>query len=151
MSYISELREIVGCRPLLTAGATIIVSRDNKILLNLRTDTQTWGIPGGALELGETLEDTARRELFEETGLSAERFELLNVFSGKDFYFEYPNGDKLYSVILLFKAENASGQLAINDGESVELAYFGLNELPALESRAEKIVEWIKANEAEVF
>ena len=146
MSYIGDLRELVGKRPLLTAGATVIVIKDNRILLNLRSDTKTWGIPGGALELGETLEDAARRELFEETGLTAEKLTLLNVFSGNDFYFEYPNGDKLYSVIVLFKAENVSGELSINDGESIKLAYFSLNEMPELESRAAKIVEWIKEN-----
>ena len=151
MSYISDLREIVGHMPILTAGATILVVKGNKILLNLRTDIQTWGIPGGALELGETLEDTARRELFEETGLNADRFELLNVFSGNDFYFEYPNGDKLYSVIALFKTGNISGELSINDNESIKLTYFGLDELPSLESRAAKIVEWIRTNAAEVF
>ena len=151
MSYIGDLRELVGNRPLLTAGATVIVIKDNRILLNLRADTKTWGIPGGAIELGETIEETARRELFEETGLKAEKFTLLNVFSGNDFYFEYPNGDKLYSVIALFKAENVSGGLTINDDESIELAYFGLDEMPELESRAAKIVEWIKVNDKAVF
>lgn len=106
MSYLSELRKIVGNRPLLSAGATVLVIKDRKILLNLRSDTETWGIPGGALELGECLEETAYRELKEETGLSAERMTLLTVLSGKDFYFEYPNGDKLYSVVSLFLAEN---------------------------------------------
>ena len=146
MSYISDLREVVGCRPLLTAGATVIVIKDNKILLNLRADTETWGIPGGALELGETLQEAARRELYEETGLTAEKFTLLNVFSGNDFYFEYPNGDKLYSVIALFKAENVSGELSVNDDESLKLAYFGLDEMPVLESRAERIIEWLRTN-----
>lgn len=146
MSYISDLREIVGGRPLLTPGATVIVFKDNKILLNLRSDTKTWGIPGGVLELGESLEDAARRELYEETGLKADKLTLLNVFSGNDFYFEYPNGDKLYSVIALFKAENVRGELSINDDESLKLAYFGLDELPTLESRAERIIEWLRTN-----
>lgn len=146
MSYIGDLRELVGNRLLLTAGATVIVIKDNRILLNLRADTKTWGIPGGAIELGETIEETARRELFEETGLKAEKFTLLNVFSGNDFYFEYPNGDKLYSVIALFKAENVSGELFVNDDESLKLSYFGLDELPTLESRAERIIEWLRVN-----
>ncbi len=73
---------------MLSAGATVVVLKDNKILLNLRSDTNTWGIPGGALELGETLEETAARELKEETNLEAMSYTLLNVFSGKDFYFK---------------------------------------------------------------
>lgn len=146
MSYLSELRKIVGHRPLLSAGATVLVIKDGKILLNLRSDTETWGVPGGALELGESLEETAYRELKEETGLSAERMTLLTVLSGKDFYFEYPNGDILYSVVSLFLAENASGELEITDGESLRLQYFDFNDLPNLESRAKVILDWLKEN-----
>ena len=143
MSYISEIRRYIGHKPMLSAGATVVVLKDNKILLNLRSDTNTWGIPGGALELGETLEQTATRELKEETGLAAEKFTLLHLFSGKDFYFKYPNGDELYSVAALYLAEGVSGELKISDGESLELRFFGKDDLPFLESRAKTIIEWM--------
>ena len=120
----------------------MLVYNDNhELLLNLRSDTHTWGIPGGAMELGEDLKETAARELFEETGLKAESFDLLTVLSGKDFYFKYPNGDELYSVISLWRAKGVTGELHINDGESFELQYFDLNNLPKMESRAAKIIE----------
>ena len=143
MSYISEMRKYIGHAPMLTAGATVIVMQEHKILLNLRYDTGTWGIPGGALELGETLEETAARELREETNLTAESFTLLHLFSGKECYFRYPNGDELYSVIALYLANGVTGELRITDGESTALKYFGKNELPALESRAESIITWL--------
>ncbi|MBQ7645746.1 MAG: NUDIX hydrolase [Clostridia bacterium] len=143
MSYISEIRRYIGHKPMLSAGATVVVLKDNKILLNLRSDTNTWGIPGGALELGETLEQTATRELKEETGLAAEKFTLLHLFSGKDFYFKYPNGDELYSVAAVYLAEGVSGELKISDGESLELRFFGKDDLPFLESRAKTIIEWM--------
>jgi 8-oxo-dGTP pyrophosphatase MutT (NUDIX family) len=63
MSYLKDLRKIVGNMPLLSAGATVIVMKDERLLLNLRSDTLAWGIPGGAMELGETFEETASREL----------------------------------------------------------------------------------------
>lgn len=87
MSYIKDIRKNIGHAPMLSAGATVVVIKDKKIFLNLRSDTNTWGIPGGALELGETLQETAARELKEETNLKADSFILLNVFSGKDFIF----------------------------------------------------------------
>ena len=92
MSYINEIRKYIGNAPMISVGATVVVLKGSKILLNLRSDTNTWGIPGGAIELGETLEETAARELREETGLSAEKFCFLHLFSGPDFYFKYPNG-----------------------------------------------------------
>lgn len=137
-----ELRKIVGNRPLLSAGATVLVIQNGTVLLNLRSDTKTWGIPGGGMELGESLEETAHRELFEETSLRAEKMELLTVLSGKDFYFVYPNGDELYSVVALYQAIHVSGELNIADGESLELAYFPFDNLPPLESRAEAVLRW---------
>lgn len=146
MPYISEMRKYIGHKPMLSAGATIAVLKDNKILLNLRADTNTWGIPGGATELGETLEETAARELKEETNLKAASFSLLNVFSGPDLYFKYPNADELYSVVVLYLANGVSGEMEITDGESLKLAYFSKENLPVLESRAKVILDWLIQN-----
>lgn len=137
------MRKYIGHQPMLSAGATVTVIKDNKILLNLRSDTNTWGIPGGATELGETLKETASRELKEETNLDCDSFTLLNVFSGKDFYFKYPNGDELYSVVALYLANDVTGELKITDGESFELDYFSKDNLPNLESRAKVIMDWL--------
>ena len=143
MSYIREMRKYIGHAPMLSVGATVVVLNEKQILLNLRSDTHTWGIPGGAIELGETLEQTAARELKEETNLTADCFTLLHLFSGRDFYFKYPNGDELYSVVALFLAEGVAGELKITDGESTELRYFRKNDLPPLESRAKVILQWL--------
>ena len=145
MSYISELRKYIGHNPIINIGATIIVLNDkNEILLNLRTDTNTWGIIGGSMELGESLEETASRELWEEAGLKAERFELIDVLSGKDLYFRYPNGDETYTVITLYKSYGVTSKLKINDDESHKLQYFPLDNLPKLESRAEYVINKIR-------
>ena len=143
MGYISELRKYIGHNPLISSGATVAVIKDKQILLNLRSDTKTWGIPGGSLEVGETLKETAKRELKEETNLDCDNFTLLNVFSGNDFYFKYPNGDELYSVIALYLADNFKGILKITDDESIDLSFFSKSELPNLESRANLIIDWL--------
>lgn len=143
MGYISELRKYIGHNPLICAGATVAVIKDKQILLNLRSDTKTCGIPGGSLEVGETLEETAKRELKEETNLDCDNFTLLNVFSGNDFYFKYPNGDELYSVIALYLADDFKGSLKITDDESIDLSFFSKSELPILESRANLIIDWL--------
>ena len=145
MGYIMNLRKYVGHEPLIGLGATTLVFNDkNELLLNLRTDTNTWGIPGGSMELYETIEETAIRELKEECGITAEKLELVAILSGKEYYFEYPNGDKMCTVIVLFKVMNYSGDVKISDGESKQLKFFSLDNLPNMESRAKAIVDKIK-------
>lgn len=144
MAYIMNLRKQVGHEPLIGLGATTLVFNEkNEILLNLRTDTNNWGIPGGSMELYETIEETAIRELKEEAGISAEELELVTVLSGKDYYFEYPNGDKLCTVIVLFKVKNYSGTVKVSDKESKELKFFALDKLPNMEKRAQRIIDKI--------
>ena len=144
MGYIMDLRKAVGHAPLIGLGATVLVFNEkNELLLNLRTDTNTWGIPGGSMELYETIEETAIRELKEEAGICAGDLQLVTVLSGKDFYFEYPNGDKMCTVIVLFKVCHYSGTVKVSDGESKALRFFPLTDLPVMESRAAKIIERI--------
>ena len=144
MGYIMNLRKHVGHEPLIGIGATTLVFNDKKeLLLNLRSDTNTWGIPGGSMELYETIEETAVRELKEEAGISADKLELVTVLSGKEYYFEYPNGDKMCTVIVLFKVLNYTGEVKVSDNESRKLEFFSLNKLPNMESRAKAIIDKI--------
>ncbi len=151
MSYIMDLRKHIGHDPIIGIGATTMVFNDKKeILLNLRSDTNTWGIPGGSMELYEDIKETAIRELREEAGITAENLELVDVLSGKDYYFEYPNGDKMCTVIILFKVLNYSGEIKVSDNESKELRFFSLNSLPQMESRAQAIIDKIKNGDIKI-
>lgn len=142
MGYIMNLRKHVGHDPLIGVGATTLVFNEKmELLLNLRSDTNTWGIPGGSMELYETIEETAIRELKEEAGISAKELELVTVLSGSDYYFEYPNGDKMCTVIVLFKVLNYTGKISVSDDESKRLEFFSLDNLPNMESRAKAIID----------
>ncbi|KAB2331260.1 NUDIX hydrolase [Bacillus mesophilum] len=138
MGYISELRKQIGSRPIISVGATIsVMNQNNEVLFQHRSDTLDWGLPGGSMELGETLEEVALRELAEETGLNANKLKLIGVFSGPRYYYQYPNGDETYNVISLFHAQHVTGRLVMNDGESLDLKFIGRDQLPnKIEKRA---------------
>ena len=141
MGYLQELRRHIGHQPIIAIGATVIVTNDQgAVLFQRRVDFGTWGLPGGTMEPGETLEETARRELREETGLSAEHYQLLGVCSGPDYFIIYPNGDQLHSVIVLYQAIGVTGTLQMSDGESLELAYFHLDHLPVMEPQVAALI-----------
>jgi 8-oxo-dGTP pyrophosphatase MutT (NUDIX family) len=126
-----ELRKTVGSRPLIMAGACVLLCSDQRLLLQRRTDNGCWGLPGGSMELGETLEEAAKRELFEETGLEAGHLELFDVFSGKDLYYKYPHGDEVYNVVAAYICNDFTGGLRKDEIEVQELRFFNYDELPS--------------------
>lgn len=130
MNYVKDLRKLVGNRPLILTGSVVLILNDkNELLLQHRTDGG-WGLPGGLMELGESLEDTARREVKEETGLEVGHLDLVNVFSGPEYFFKVSNGDELYSVTAVYKTDDVHGELNIDKNESLEVKYFDLDHLP---------------------
>lgn len=131
MAYIQDLRKHVGMQPIIMVGAAaLVLDGQNCLLLQRRTDDGRWGLIGGAMELGESIEETARRELMEEAGLEATELKLLGVFSGEGFYHQYPNGDQVHNVIIAFVIHDAKGEPRACQEEGLELAYFSLNDLP---------------------
>ena len=132
MGYIEELRSLIGARPLIMVGAGVFILDDHRRLLMIhRIDNNTWSIPGGSMEPGESLEDTARREVHEETGLEIDSLGLMGVYSGMDYHYVYPNGDEVYNVTAAYVSGNPTGQLTAGDSETNEIKWFRLEEIPA--------------------
>ena len=133
MDYIKELRALVGHRPLLLCGSGAYIVKNGMVLLQRRLDNGLWACHGGIMEPGETTEETMRREVYEETGLTVTEYELLCVTSGRDVHCIYPNGDECYFVDIVYLVRNFTGQLHAQECEVAELAWFPLEKLPAEE------------------
>ncbi|MYL72537.1 NUDIX domain-containing protein [Halobacillus litoralis] len=143
MDYVQRMRRLIGTQPLVIAGSTVLVKNEQgELLFQYRKDTKEWGLPGGAMEPGETLEQTAVRELEEETGLIAEDVQQVTTFSGEDFFYKYPNGDEVYNVIACFIAYDIRGELKVDHEETLDLRYFDGESLPEnIDKRAQIILE----------
>lgn len=132
MGYIEELRALVGHRPLILVGAIVVIAdAQDRILLQQRVHPHgKWGLPGGLMELGETTEETARREVIEETGLELGELRLIDVFSGPDTRMTAANGDVFYAVTIAYSARETFGELRIDRTESLDFRYFPADALP---------------------
>jgi ADP-ribose pyrophosphatase YjhB (NUDIX family) len=130
MEYIQSLRQHIGHAPILMVGAAVlIVDEQNRLLLMKRSDSGCWGPPGGATEPGEVVEDAARRETFEETGLQVGEMMLFGVFSGPELSYKYPNGDEVYNVTIVYLSRDASGEVRLN-GEHTEWRWSSPDKIP---------------------
>ena len=107
----------------------LILNSDGRILLELRADCGLWGLVGGRLEPGESIQEAAHRETYEETGLSISITGLLGVYAGpEDRIVTYP--DNIVQLIdVIFIASIASGSLRCSE-ESQTLEFFHRNHLP---------------------
>lgn len=130
MDYVKWLRTKVGHdRVILNGSVTVVLSEKGEILLQHRSDGR-WGLPGGLMELGESCEDTARREAMEETGLTLGALRLLGVYSGANQLSRAQNGDEFYCVVTAYEAREYTGEPKVNDGEGVALGWFSPDSLP---------------------
>ncbi len=113
-----------------TNGA--IFNEKGEILLQKRADNGYWGLPGGKVDIGESVEQGAIREVLEETGLQVTIKRLIGVYSDPRHYsiMNYPSaGLIIHYVTLLFGCERQSGELQISD-ESTDIGYFSPDSLP---------------------
>jgi ADP-ribose pyrophosphatase YjhB (NUDIX family) len=131
MGYVDELREIVGNRALILVGATVLIlDGDDRLLMVRRTDNGCWGVPGGVMELGESIEDTAKRETKEEIGIDIQDIKLFGVYSGQELHYQYPDGAEVYNVSVVYLTHNIAGKMELNRDEHSEYRFFDIRALP---------------------
>jgi len=125
------MRAMVGTDlVMMPAAGGVVVNDKNEVLLQLRSDSHKWGIPGGALDPGEDLAECAVRELYEETGIEVMPERVTSVIAGQDSIHSYPNGDLVSIFSVMFRCRPVGGTPKINDDESLAIQYFPADALP---------------------
>ncbi len=122
-----DISKATAIRPSVSA-----VIRDGRghVLLGRRADSREWGLPGGNVEIGESVADAIRREVREETGLEVTLVGLVGVYSDPAWQVvRYPDGRVVHYVTSLFECRATGGALATSP-ETLELGYFDPAALP---------------------
>lgn len=101
-------------------SANVVVANDEgDILLIRRTDNDNWALPGGAMDPGETLTQTAVREVEEETGIRCEVTGLVGVYTNPGHVILYTsNGEVRQEFSLVYTARPVGGAIRTSDESS---------------------------------
>lgn len=129
----------------------IVFNGQGEVLLAKRTDNGLWCIPGGHVDLGETLAEACLRELFEETGLKAEVVKLVGVYSDQENSLHIAQGLDWHTVRVSFLCRVQSGVIRPSE-ETSEIRYFNPAQLPPLiTDHARRIKDAIQGRPEAVF
>jgi len=150
MTYVAELREAVGDRPLLLPSTALIaLDPEGRVLLQRRSDDGTWGLPGGLLEIGEAPEEAVLREAKEEMGLEVDDVELFGVYGGTEVYHDYPGQGRVYSLSVAYLARDVTSEVRIDGEEVTEARFFAVDDLPSnIERGCRPILEQVRERAA---
>lgn len=112
-------------------GACALVVDDGRVLLQRRRDSGNWSMPGGVMEIGETLTQTVVREVAEETGLDVEVTGLLGIYTDPGHVIAYSDGEVRQEFVVAYIAVVVGGALRVSD-ESTEVRFVDVAELDAM-------------------
>ncbi len=130
-SYIATIRQLVGdTYIMLNACSVVIVNELDEVLLQKRSDNHLWGLPGGLMELNETIEQCAIREVKEETNLDIQLTRFLGVFINPLMRWRVFDQAKVFAFSFVGKV--IGSELRVNDSESIEFRYFDKENLPTI-------------------
>lgn len=128
----------------------VVVNETGEILLIRRTDNDNWALPGGAMDLGESLPAAAVRETAEETGIHTEVTGLVGIYTDPRHVILYTsNGEVRQEFSVVFTARPLSGE-PTPSSESREVHWVSPNAIPALQmdrSMKMRIEHYLEGNE----
>lgn len=130
---------------LVPAASAVVVDEGGRILLHRRRDNGTWALPGGQMELGESLSDCARREVKEETGVDVEVVGLVGTYTDPKHVFEYDDGEVRQEFSICLLARVVGGDLSVSE-ESFEVAFHrpdDIVDLPMMDSIRLRLTDYL--------
>ncbi|MET9366115.1 NUDIX domain-containing protein [Streptomyces sp. NPDC006632] len=136
--------EAPAANSLVPAASAVVVDNSGRILLQRRSDNGMWALPGGAMNLGESLPDCAIRETREETGIEVEVTGIVGTYTNPRHVFAYDDGEVRQEFSICFLARPVAGRLAISD-ESTDVRWFEPDEvdaLPMVASIRKRVNDW---------
>lgn len=116
---------------LVPAASAVVIDDEGRVVLQRRRDNDMWALPGGVMELGESVAECAMRETREETGLEVEVTAIVGIYSDPKHVFAYDDGEVRQEFSICVLARVRGGSIEASD-ESHEVEAFAPEEIPDL-------------------
>ncbi|WP_086561405.1 NUDIX hydrolase [Streptomyces africanus] len=116
---------------LVVAASAVVTDDQGRILLQRRRDNDLWALPGGGMDMSDSLPGCAIREVKEETGYDIEITGLVGTYTDPRHVMAYSDGEVRRQFNICFRARIVGGELTISD-ESTEARFVDPSELDAL-------------------
>jgi ADP-ribose pyrophosphatase YjhB (NUDIX family) len=116
---------------IVVAVTAAVQNAQGELLLIERTDNGLWALPGGAQDIGESVVQAARREVYEETGIDVEITGLSGIYSDPRHVIAYDDGEVRQEFSLCFHARPVGGELR-SSSESKEARWVSPDSLQDL-------------------
>jgi ADP-ribose pyrophosphatase YjhB (NUDIX family) len=108
-----------------------VTDDEGNVLLHRRQDSGRWALPGGVMDIGETIAQCAEREVKEETGLAVKAYHLVGVYSDTDHVFAYSDGEVRQEFSVCFACRILGGNISKSD-ESLDVKFWPVQDLDNL-------------------
>ncbi|MBU3869340.1 NUDIX domain-containing protein [Streptomyces sp. 4503] len=133
---------------LVPAASAVVVDDAGRILLQRRSDNDMWALPGGAMNIGESLPNCAIREVSEETGIDVEIIGIVGTYTNPCHVFAYDDGEVRQEFSICFLARPVAGKIAVSE-ESTDVRWFEpaeVDALPMVASIRKRVNDWRDGN-----
>nr|BEK65257.1 NUDIX domain-containing protein [Kitasatospora purpeofusca] len=129
---------------LVPAASVVVVDDAGRVLLQRRTDNGMWALPGGQMDIGESIAGCAVRETREETGIDIEITGIVGTYTDPRHVFAYDDGEVRQEFSICLLGRPLGGELRVSD-ESHEVAWFSPAEtdgLPMVSNIRRRLADW---------
>lgn len=141
--------EAPAANSLVVGGSAVVVADEGRILLQRRSDSGNWALPGGAMDIGETFAQSVVREVKEETGFDVRIERIIGIYSDPGHVFAYDDGEVRQEFNICLAATIVGGELSVSS-ESTDVRFFTPDELADLamhESIRKRIEDYVHDGE----
>jgi 8-oxo-dGTP pyrophosphatase MutT (NUDIX family) len=134
------------------SAVACVVDEEGRVLMIHKTDNDLWALPGGAHELGETIADTVRREVAEETGYTIEVLALTGTYTNPKHVMAYDDGEvrQQFSLCLLARVLRGRPRLSSESKEVAWVAPEEIEGLPLHPSMRRRIVDALSGGDVHI-